>query len=143
MTVREAVELVLLAAVIGTEDSSGDGRIFVLDMGEPVRIMDLARQMIRLAGFDPDKEIGIKIIGIRPGEKLFEEVLHGSEEHVPAGQEGLRLARPRTQDLAILVEHIQALDHAIAVGDEATALQILSALVPEYSLPGQPATAAQ
>jgi len=143
MTVREAVELVLQASAMGTEDPSGDGRIFVLDMGEPVRIMDLARQMIRLAGFDPDKEIGIEIIGTRPGEKLFEEVLHRSEEHVPAGQNGLLLARPRTQNLSVLVERIQALHHAIVASDEGVALDILSDLVPEYAPPGQSAPAAQ
>jgi O-antigen biosynthesis protein WbqV len=143
MTVREAVELVLQASAMGNEDPPGDGRIFVLDMGEPVRIMDLARQMIRLAGFDPNTEIGIEIIGARPGEKLFEEVLHGAEEHVPTGQEGLLLARPRTQDVAVLKERIEDLDRAILSGDEGRALDILSALVPEYAAPERPASAAQ
>jgi O-antigen biosynthesis protein WbqV len=128
---------------MGNEDPPGDGRIFVLDMGEPVRIMDLARQMIRLAGFDPNTEIGIEIIGARPGEKLFEEVLHGAEEHVPTGQEGLLLARPRTQDVAVLKERIEDLDRAILSGDEGRALDILSALVPEYAAPERPASAAQ
>ena len=143
MTVREAVELVLQASAMGNEDPSGDGRIFVLDMGEPVRIMDLARQMIRLAGFDPDKEIGIEIIGARPGEKLFEEVLHGAEEHVATGQEGLLLARPRTQDLAVLNQSIETLGASVLTGDEAGALEILRRLVPEYTAPERPASAAQ
>ena len=147
MTVREAVELVLQASAMGNEDPSGDGRIFVLDMGEPVRILDLARQMIRLAGFDPDKEIGIEIIGARPGEKLFEEVLHGGEEHVSTRQEGLLLARPRTQDLSALRERIDALDQACLAGNEAAALDILRAVVPEYAAPdaqaAAPASAAQ
>jgi FlaA1/EpsC-like NDP-sugar epimerase len=143
MTAREAVELVLQASAMGNEDPSGDGRIFVLDMGEPVRIMDLARQMIRLAGFDPDTEIGIEIIGARPGEKLFEEVLHGAEEHVATGQEGLLLARPRTQNLAVLARNIDALSTYVLAGDEAGALDILRDLVPEYAAPERPASAAQ
>src|SRR5262249_59542364 len=68
MTVREAVELVLEAAsTTGTEEAESRGKIFVLDMGEPVRIVDLARQMIRLAGLRPDKDIKVDFIGLRPG----------------------------------------------------------------------------
>ena len=82
MTIREAVELVLQAAALGAGEITGEvppGNICVLDMGEPVKIIDLARQMIRLAGLRPDIDVGIEIVGLRPGEKLFEEVFHGSE----------------------------------------------------------------
>ena len=74
MTVREAVELVLQASAFGTTAFKGDGKIFVLDMGEPVLILDLANQMIRLAGLKPDDDIKIEFTGLRPGEKLFEEM---------------------------------------------------------------------
>src|SRR5215475_4003782 len=74
MTVREAVELVLQASALSPAAETADsrGKIFVLDMGEPVRIVDLARQMIRLAGLRLDRDIKIEFIGLRPGEKLHE-----------------------------------------------------------------------
>ena len=75
MTVREAVGLVLQASVLGVGDArlpvGQDGGIFVLDMGEPVKIVDLARQMIRLAGLQPDEDVEIRFTGLRPGEKLY------------------------------------------------------------------------
>ena len=81
MTVREAVGLVLQASVIGTGDavlpSGHEGGIFVLDMGAPVKIVDLARQIIRLAGLRPDEDVEIRFTGLRPGEKLYEELFHG------------------------------------------------------------------
>ena len=80
MTIPEAVGLVLQcgAQAIG-------GEIFVLDMGEPVKVIDLARHMIRLSGFEPDIDIKIKIIGLRPGEKLYEELQHKNESLVKTG----------------------------------------------------------
>src|SRR3546814_11567890 len=84
MTVREAVELVLQASALGTASLPAEaGRIYVLDMGEPVRIVELARQIIRLAGLKPDKEIEIRFTGLRPGEKLHEELFHDSEALMP------------------------------------------------------------
>ncbi len=74
MTIREAVELTLQASAYGLEGDIGKGEIFVLDMGKPVKIMDIARRMIRLAGLVPDKDIAIKVIGLRPGEKCYEEL---------------------------------------------------------------------
>jgi hypothetical protein len=80
MTVREAVGLVLEASVVGLAAQLGeDGGIFVLDMGKPVKIVDLARQMIRLAGLRPEQDVEIRFTGLRPGEKLFEELFHGKE----------------------------------------------------------------
>src|SRR5690606_10735329 len=74
MTVREAVELVLHASALGSRRKEYNGMIFVLDMGEPVYIKDLAAQMIRLAGLKPNEDIEIKYTGLRPGEKLYEEL---------------------------------------------------------------------
>src|SRR5450432_4689907 len=78
MTIPEAVGLVLQAAALGR-----GGEIFILDMNEPVKIIDLARQMIELSGYKPDIDIEIKITGLRPGEKLYEELRHSSETHEP------------------------------------------------------------
>lgn len=136
MTIREAVELVLEASAIGHADSSYGGSIFVLDMGEPVRIVDLATQMIRLAGLVPGKDIQIAFTGTRPGEKLFEEIFHGSEPPVPTRYQGLLLARPRVTDLDELQGHIKELENACRDGAESQALDILHTLVPEYTPTG-------
>ncbi|KAA5604218.1 polysaccharide biosynthesis protein [Roseospira marina] len=132
MTIREAVELVLQAAALGTADDAWRGRIFVLDMGKPVRIVDLARQMIRLAGLRPDQDIPIVFTGPRPGEKLFEEVFHGAEKPVPTGQEGVLIADPRRLDHARVAATLDALEVACTTGDTDRALALLRELVPEY-----------
>jgi FlaA1/EpsC-like NDP-sugar epimerase len=131
MTVREAVELVLQATVLG---STGEvaGKIFVLDMGEPVRIVDLARQMIRLAGKRPNIDVAIRITGLRPGEKLFEEIFHGAEPLLPTACKGILLAAPRAGDPAALGAAIDELA-SICARDDLAALQgQLRRLVPEY-----------
>lgn len=133
MTVREAVGLVLQASVIGTADTAPpDGGIFVLDMGEPVRIVDLARQMIRLAGLRPGEDVAIHFTGLRPGEKLFEELFHGREPATPTGHPGLLMARPRTADAASVGQAIDAIAGACHAGDLPQALALLRRLVPEF-----------
>lgn len=132
MTVREAVELVLEASVLGTRDAREPGKIYVLDMGEPVKIIDLARQMILLAGKKPDIDIKIEITGLRPGEKLFEEILHDSEPPETTDYAGILLAAPRTAELASLIEIVETLAAAARKGDEATITDLLRRHVPEY-----------
>ena len=132
MTVREAVELVLQAAALGARDGIEAGKIFVLDMGEPVRILDLARQMIRLAGLVPDKDIEIVITGLRPGEKLYEELLHETEHLVPTRCQGILLAAPRTADLALIARAIDEAGDAAASGREDQLRKLLERMVPEY-----------
>jgi O-antigen biosynthesis protein WbqV len=137
MTVREAVELVLEASASAPETADGDarGKIFVLDMGEPVKIVDLARQMIRLAGLTPDHDIGIEFIGLRPGEKLHEVLFHEAEAAVATRNPALRLAAPRTADYAVLVRSIQELEEQARANREARTLDLLHRLIPEYRAP--------
>ncbi|MDE8344925.1 MAG: nucleoside-diphosphate sugar epimerase/dehydratase [Acidocella sp.] len=134
MTVREAVGLVLQACLAGSGATAiPDGGIFVLDMGAPVKIVDLARQMIRLAGLRPDVDIAIRFTGLRPGEKLFEELFHGSETPAPTDYEGLLMASPRLCDLAVVQDAIRGLDAAATRGDETAAMRILARMVPEFA----------
>jgi O-antigen biosynthesis protein WbqV len=138
MTVREAVELVLHASQFGARHADYRGKIFVLDMGEPVRIVDLARQMIRLAGLRPDRDVAITYTGLRPGEKLFEEIFHGSEPPVATGQPGLLVATPRAVDAEALGRAIDDLCQACRARSGDAAQDILRRLVPEYQPNGQP-----
>jgi len=138
MTVREAVELVLQASVLGSHGEAA-GKLFVLDMGEPVRIIDLARQMIRLAGKRPNIDIEIKVTGLRPGEKLFEEIFHGAEPLLPTACKGILLAAPRTGDAATLGAAIDELAAICARGDHAALHGQLRRLVPEYQAGGETA----
>jgi len=136
MTVREAVGLVLQASVIGVSAAelpvANQGGIFVLDMGPPVKIVDLARQMIRLVGLKPDEDVEIRFTGLRPGEKLHEELFHGQEPPVPTGHAGLLMAAPRTADPAIVGRAIEEIAAACRGGQPRLALTLLGRLVPEF-----------
>ncbi|WP_114376739.1 polysaccharide biosynthesis protein [Elioraea thermophila] len=141
MTVQEAVGLVLAATVVRVKDeaipeSARQGGIFVLDMGKPVKIVDLARRMIRLAGLRPEIDVEIRYTGLRPGEKLHEELFHGRERLIELGLPGLLMAAPRTVDLAIVARAIDEAATAARAGREAAALSVLAALVPEFAREG-------
>jgi len=135
MTIREAVELVLEASALGVTRAEHAGRIFVLEMGQPVKILDLARQMIRLAGLKPDVDIKIEFVGLRPGEKLFEELFHSGEALVPTEYPGVMAAAPRTADADEIRRALKALAEACARADADTMGAIVRALVPEYRGP--------
>src|SRR6185312_4819092 len=130
MTVREAVELVLEASAATTDEARG--KIVVLDMGEPVKIVDLARQMIRLAGLRPDVDVKIEFTGLRPGEKLHEELFHDAEVPVPTANPALRLAASRTADYAVLARSLDELEREARAGELTRALALLQRLVPEW-----------
>lgn len=132
MTVREAVELVLEATVLGTKPEGAAGHIYVLDMGEPIKIVDLARQMILLAGRKPDKDIKIEFTGLRPGEKLFEEILHDSEPPEDTYYPGIMLAAPRTIDLQLLLKQIDEVVAAATAGNSQEIVLLISKYVPEF-----------
>ena len=129
MSIPEAAQLVLQAAQLGN-----GGDIYILDMGEPVKIADLARQMIRLSGFS-EQDIRIEYSGLRPGEKLFEEVLVDDETTLPTPHPKLRVARARTPENGELPEDVLAwLSAASSAGVSPDAVRArLKAWIPEYS----------
>jgi FlaA1/EpsC-like NDP-sugar epimerase len=128
MTIPEAVQLVIRAGDLG----GASGEVFVLEMGEPVRILDLARNMIRLAGYEPEQDVAIEIIGSRPGEKLHEELFNVDERSEPT--EASRIVRAvRVAPLQPeWVEHtVNDLEHLVATGDETGLAQRVVTLVAE------------
>lgn len=139
MTTREAVELILQAAAMGRHDGAYGGKIFVLDMGEPVRIVDLARQMIRLSGLRPDHDIAIEYVGLRPGEKLFEELFHDAEDTVRTDWDGILLAAPETAHVDALRPDLEALRHVCDAANPAGLQIAIQRLVPEYGPDAPPA----
>ena len=132
MTIRESVELVLQASALGNEERRQDGKIFVLDMGEPVKVMDLAQQMIRLAGLKPGEDVKIEITGIRPGEKLFEEIFHGAEAPVPTTKDGVLIASPRAAAMDEIMPVFDRLATCIETSNTKGALDAIRQLVPEF-----------
>ena len=136
MTVREAVELVLQASALGVCDASASGKIYVLDMGQPVKIIDLARQMIRLAGLRPDVDVPIVITGLRPGERLHEDLFHDGESVLSETRlNGVLLAAPRVTDGTMLARALDELEAAASQRRIADALNLLDRLVPEFTAP--------
>ena len=131
MTVQEAASLVLQAAAL-PPDESGTGGVFVLDMGDPVRIDDLARQMILLHGLRPDKDIAIAYTGLRPGEKLYEEIFYADEAVHRTDADGVFSAYERPADWADLEGPVEALITTAWARDDAETLHRLGQLVPEF-----------
>ena len=130
MTISEAVSLTLQASARNT-----GAEIFVLDMGEPIRIVDLAENMIRLAGRIPYEDIEIQFTGLRPGEKLIEEV-NGIQEHVDAtSEEKMHVIHDESLPASAVAEWIGELQERIARRDEAAIIEHLQTLVPEYAPP--------
>ncbi|HET8906847.1 MAG TPA: polysaccharide biosynthesis protein, partial [Ktedonobacterales bacterium] len=132
MTVREAVQLVLQASTMGMGSD-----IFVLDMGEPIRIADLARNMIRLSGRVPDEDIEIRYVGLRPGEKIFEELTTQGENILPTFHEKIKIFEGPRVSHALIQQWLKELNVLLERGDAATIIAHLKRLVPEY----QPARA--
>ena len=135
MTIPEAVQLVLQAATLGS-----GGELFVLDMGEPVKIVDLARDLIHLAGLQEGQDIEIVFTGLRPGEKLFEELfLEGECYHRTAHEKIFVSPNGYHAVTETLNARVQALIAAAGDGDQAALFQILGVLVPEYAPDPPPA----
>lgn len=138
MTVHEAVELVLQAMTFSLHSAIQGGRVFVLDMGEPVKILDMAKQMISLAGLKPDIDIEIKYTGLRPGEKLFEELFHAAEHLLPTNNSNILLGAPRTVGHEFLLQSFQELEAIAKNQDDHSIINLLHILVPEYQSLTQP-----
>ncbi len=133
MTVREAAALVLQAAALPAPDADpASSQIYVLDMGQPVKIADLARQLIRLHGLRPDVDIRIEHTGLRPGEKLYEEVFYDAETVRPTLAEGVLSAFDALPDWQDLRPRIDALRAAAEARDEVATVRLLTELVPAF-----------
>ncbi|MBP4141527.1 polysaccharide biosynthesis protein [Flavobacterium sp. P4023] len=127
MTIPEACQLVLEAGAMGN-----GGEIYIFDMGKPVKIIDLARKMIKLAGFIPEKDIKIKIVGLRPGEKLYEELLNDTSKTLPTYHEKIMIAEDIQDDFETLKKDIDDLIHkANFFGKEDVVMQ-MKKIVPEF-----------
>jgi FlaA1/EpsC-like NDP-sugar epimerase len=127
MTIPEACCLVMEASTLGN-----GGEIFVFDMGKPVKILDLARNMIRLAGYSPEKDIQIVFTGLRPGEKLYEELLNQKETTLPTANEKIMVARVREFEFDKVSEEVDQLIKTSQQSKPFTTVKLMKQLVPEY-----------
>jgi O-antigen biosynthesis protein WbqV len=145
MTISEAVRLVLMASALGVRTPE-TSPTFVLDMGKPVKIVDLARRMIRLAGLEPDVEVEIVFTGLRPGERLTEQLEFGSETLRATEIPGVRATDASAIDPDRLEAQLDRLSAAIAAHDRTAVIATLEDLVPEYrraKIDGRDRTAAE
>jgi FlaA1/EpsC-like NDP-sugar epimerase len=127
MTIPEACQLVLEAGAMGR-----GGEIYIFDMGKPVKIIDLAKKMIRLAGYTPDKEIAIQVVGLRPGEKLYEELLNDSARTLPTHHEKIMIAQESGDNLDTVHQHVDELLATATTYVSNDIVRKMKVLVPEY-----------
>ncbi len=127
MTIPEACQLILQAMAMGQ-----GGETFALDMGEPIRIRDLAEQMIRLAGKQPGRDISILYTGLRPGEKLFEELFHPLENYHSTAHPKIFEAAPRQQSVALVLAQLARATEAVQQFDEETLQHCVGSLLPAF-----------
>ena len=127
MTIPEACQLVLEAGAMGK-----GGEIFMFDMGQPVRIVDMARNMIRLSGLQPDKDIKIVFSGLRPGEKLFEELLNNNENTIPTHHPRIMIAKVNPADHVLVASQIEKLELSWKTNDDFEMVRIIKQIVPDF-----------
>lgn len=124
MTVHEAVQLVLHSSGRGLGGELERGRIYVLDMGKPVKIMDVAERMIRMAGLEPGIDVAIDIVGLRPGEKLYEELFDADERQLPSAVAGVFEAIPDALPIGVMAPAFDAIEQAAINGDDQTCCRL-------------------
>ncbi len=127
MTIPEACNLVLEAGAMGK-----GGEIFIFDMGEPVKIIDLAKKMIRLAGYTPDEEVKIEITGLRPGEKLYEELLSDKATTLPTYNEKIMIARELDKDYDLVSNAVNEIVRLSEEGNNTKMIKKMKDLIPEF-----------
>jgi FlaA1/EpsC-like NDP-sugar epimerase len=127
MLIPEACQLILQAGAMGT-----GGEIFILEMGEPVKIDQMARDLIRFSGFEPDVDINIVYTGLRPGEKLYEELMTDLEGVIPTNHNKIRVLHSHTGDVSLLVSRLELLKTAAENRDSDQIRKMLNQIVPEY-----------
>jgi len=132
MTIREACDLVITAATHALGPVSGDVSVYVLNMGQPVKIVDLAERIIRLSGLEPDRDIEITFTGIRPGERLHEILFAREEETADIGIEGIVAARPVQPSLQSIRDWVARLEQGLARNERAVIYDALRDAVPEF-----------
>jgi O-antigen biosynthesis protein WbqV len=132
MTIREACDLVLTAAIHALATARADVSVYVLNMGHPVKIVDLAERMIRLSGLEPGHDIDIVFTGMRPGERLNEILFASEEPAVEIGVAGIMAAKPNEPPMQMLRKWIAMLEQAIAQDDRVTIKAVLKDAVPEF-----------
>lgn len=133
MTIPEAVSLVIQAGAIVK-----GGEIFVLDMGKPVKILDLAEDLIRLSGFEPYKDIQIEIIGLRPGEKLYEELFFEEENVTSTMHDKIFVAKPTFTDYKLLMKSLEEAKRIIKEGTDEDLKVYIQSIVPNYTIQRTP-----
>lgn len=131
MTIHEAVALILQSAHAALTSDARRGRIFVLDMGEPIKVVDIANRMIKLSGLEPGVDARIKIIGTRPGEKLFEELFDKAERRLSSEIEGVFVAEPSAMPVGRLDSLFDQLATAVARHDDKTIRKEIFAVIQE------------
>jgi FlaA1/EpsC-like NDP-sugar epimerase len=132
MTIREACDLVVTAASHALGAASSGVAVYVLNMGQPVKIVDLAERMIRLSGLEPGRDIDITFIGIRPGERLHEILFAREEPTAPIGIEGIVAAKPVSPSLEAMRGWLAALEQGMAREDRSVIFSVLRDAVPDF-----------
>lgn len=127
MTISEACELVLQASTMGK-----GGEIFVFDMGKPVKIKDLAIKMIKLSGKEPEKDILLKYTGLRPGEKLYEELLSDDAKNLPTPHHKIMVSMDPHKEYNEIKDLLEQIENAALSHDKNQIVRILKNMVPEF-----------
>jgi len=128
MSIPEAAQLVLQAGAMGS-----GGEIFILDMGEQIKIVELAKNLIALSGLKLDKDISIKYVGLRSGEKLYEEILLDKEKDKITKHEKIYVTAPENFDPSKIRKDIRELEHFAVIMDEEKIIKKLKEMVPNYA----------